>query len=376
MIPSKTRILVQTAELGSERIRMDPLLDSIVQEDLDPLIALAFEEGLACFLYKGLKRSGALESSAGQAIQGLQELYEQTVLFNLRLIHDLKEVLSRLNRDGVRVVLLQGIALLQQIYQGSIGLRPMTDIDLWVRGPEYHQVARVLRESGYETNRIYPNTFTRGATTVDLHGHLIWADRIRARRHLLRGDQDEIGRETVAIDFEGERALVLSPRDQVIYLSLHAFKHNLAKLIWLVDIKLLLQRFDLADWEGLVHRAESLGLKRHLGYTLYLLHHLFRLDPPPESHRLLKGISMGMVERRLLRRKVEGNRLPSWGPLLLLMPEKGITKKLSYVVEASLPRKEVLRQVFADYPKLNRWQLYRMRVLQLFGRARLALRDY
>ncbi|RJR13306.1 30S ribosomal protein S1, partial [Candidatus Parcubacteria bacterium] len=38
---------------------------------------------------------------------------------------------------------------------------------------------------------------------------------------------------------EGEKVQVLSPRDQVLYLSLHAFKHNLERLLWLVDIKLL-----------------------------------------------------------------------------------------------------------------------------------------
>jgi hypothetical protein len=375
MMPSDTRVLLQAAELEPGKPRMDALLEQLSeQEGLDRLIRFAVKEGLAGFLYQDLKRSGGLQMLTPQAVQGLRRLYEQTVHFNLRLMHDFKEVLRRFNHEGTRVVLLQGMALLQQIYPGSIGLRPMTDVDLWVRPHEYGFVADLLREFGYQRDRTYPNTFSKGATTFDLHSHLIWADRIRARRHILHGGQDAVCHEAVPIDFEGEEVLVLSPLDQVLYLSLHAFKHNLDRLIWLVDIKFLLQRFDSRDWEALVHRASSLGLKRHLGYALFLIRHLFHLDPPSEVRPLLGDRSPGTIVRRLLRRRVAGGRLPGWGPLLLLLPETGIAKKVSYLLEASFPRREVLRQVFVENPELKTWQLYWMRAVQMFGKIRLAMR--
>ena len=376
MISPKTRLLVQAAEVEPDKLRKEALLQAFTQQDdPDKLIALAADEGLACFLYKSLQRSGGLGRLPEKNLHRLRELYEQTVLFNLRLIHDLKEVLSLLNHEGIKVIVLQGMALLQGVYRGSVGLRPMTDIDLWVLGPQYGQVSDLLRELGYERDQAYPNTFARGATTFDLHSHLLWADRIRARRHLLRGGQDAIYQEAVTVDVEGEEALLLSPRDQVLHLSLHAFKHNLKKLIWLVDIKLLLQPFAPSDWEALLRRARSLGLTRHLGYALYLLRHLFGLAPPPEFRRLLADDSMGMIGRRLLQRRVEGYRLPSWAPLWLLLPEKGVAKQISYIIESSLPRTEVLRQVFVEYPERNKWWLYGMRILQVLGELRLALRN-
>jgi hypothetical protein len=211
--------------------------------------------------------------------------------------------------------------------------------------------------------------------TLDLHTHFLWADRIRARRHLLGLDQDAVYRKTVAIDIEGQQALLLSPADQVLYLGLHAFKHNLGRLIWLVDLRLLLQRFEPPDWAGLADRAMDLGLKRHLRCLFYLLHHLFQLDPPPEVRRIMGDGSIGMIEERLLRRRVAMNPLPAWAPPVLLLPEKGFAKRLSCLLEASLPREEVLRQIFADSPGLNRWQLYWMRILQLLGKLRLASKD-
>lgn len=371
-----TSVLLQAAEVEPDRLRKEALLQGFTQQnDPNHLIALAADEGLACFLYRSLQRSGGLGKLSDNSLHRLQELYEQTVLFNLRLIHDLKEALSLLNHEGIKVVLLQGMALLQGVYRGSVGLRPMTDIDLWVPGRQYGRVSDLLRELGYEKDQAYPNTFARGATNLDLHSHLLWADRIKARRHLLRGGQDAIYREAVTVDVEGQEALLLSPRDQVLHLSLHAFKHNLKKLIWLVDIKLLLQRFAPSDWEGLLGRASSLGLKRHLEYALYLLRRLFRLDPPSGIRRLMAEGSMGMIGRRLLQRRVAGYRLPSWAPLWLLLPEKGVAKQISYILESSLPRTEVLRQVFVEYPERNRWWLYWMRIVQLLGELRLALRN-
>jgi hypothetical protein len=59
---------------------------------------------------------------------------------------------------------------------------------------------------------------------------------------------------------------------------------------------------------------------------------------------------------------------------LLLLPERGIAKKFACILEASLPRPEVLRQVFVEYPELKTWQLYWMRTLQVLGKIRLAMR--
>jgi hypothetical protein len=371
----KTRMLVRAADLELSEQKKRALVQEMVhQEDLDGSLAAAVQEGLGCLLYGHLKRARGLEILPSESLRGLQRLYEQTVAFNFRLIQDFKEVLSCLNRNGIRVVILQGMALLHQVYGGNIGLRSMTDIDLWVCGDQYPYLIDLLTGMGYRRDQTYPNIFKKGITSLDLHTHFLWADRIRARRHLIRLDQDAIYREVVPIDFESEKAFILSPRDQVLYLGLHAFKHNLDRLIWFVDIKLLLQGFDPGDWAGLIHRARDLGLNGHLRCVLYLLHHLFQLDPPLEVRRLLGNGTLGMIEKRLLQRRVEGKRLPSWGPLLLLLPEEGMAKRLFYLLEASVPREEVLRQIFVDYPELKRWQLYWMRILQLLGKIRLASR--
>ena len=60
--------------------------------------------------------------------------------------------------------------------------------------------------------------------------------------------QDDIYKNCDVIDVDGKQAGCLSRIDQVLYLSLHAFKHYLDRLIWLVDIKNLLKGWGGADW--------------------------------------------------------------------------------------------------------------------------------
>ena len=138
------------------------LSDLMAQEfDQGRLVDMAIREGVAGLLYKNLKKTGVLGYLEHQHIQHLQFAYYLTVRFNLKLIHDLKEVLQQLNQKNIKVVLLQGIHLLQQIYT-DIGLRPLTDIDLWVLPEAREAVDEVLTGLGFKKDRLYPHIFKKG----------------------------------------------------------------------------------------------------------------------------------------------------------------------------------------------------------------------
>jgi hypothetical protein len=293
---------------------------------------------------------------------------------NLRLMRALKQVLFQANQRGVAVVVLQGMDLLNDPYE-DIGLRPMTDIDLWVSRKDYEEIAQILGTLGYERDAVYPSTFKQGSTLFDIHTHILWADRIRARKLLLGRSEELLVEELRAIEIEGEKALCLSRHDQVLYLSLHAFKHRVERLIWLVDIKRILERWNASDWERLGRRAEDLGQRKTLTYILFLLKQVFHFRIPQDALKLLEKKKLGPLEKKILQERAKKGSLPLWGPVLLFSSQLEPGKRLPFFFENLFPRTEVLRQVFPSPPDLKPWQLYGKRALQLLGLLKRAMRN-
>jgi len=366
------KILACVAELDPGPAQQQRLRTAMSGDvNVDHLIDVAFKEGMAGLLYRNLTKAGVLESLDHQQSERLESLYYKTVRFNLKLIHDLKEVLKPVNRKNIQVVLIQGIALLGQIYN-DIGLRPLTDIDLWVLDRGYPGLVDVLMSQGYQRDRLYPNTFRKGSTIFDISTHLLWADRIRSRTLLMTKGQEHIYRDTQSILFEGREALSLSRYDQVLYLGLHALKHSASRLIWLVDINSWIADWRGSDWEALISRAQELGQEKTIAYICFLLQRLFDFHILPEARRLLEKERLSLLEKAVLRQRVKGDSLPVWAPLILFSSAKGSRKRFSYILENLFPRPEILRQVFPGSSNIRAWQLYLKRVLQLIGMIKMS----
>ncbi|MBW2065921.1 MAG: nucleotidyltransferase family protein [Deltaproteobacteria bacterium] len=362
-IEQKILACVSKADLEAyDMERVGTLLASA--PDLDLLVRKAAREGLSSMLYGALERSGTLGLLGRDHRQALESGYYQTLSFNIALLHDLKEILEGLNKRGVSVVLLQGIGLIQWVYK-DIGLRPMTDIDLWVLPWRYPSLKRILSSHGYQPDSLYPNTYRRGMTAFDIHTHILWADRIRSRKLLLDVDDGEIYRKTVHVKVEGQDALCLSPWDEVIYLGLHAIKHNMDRLIWLADIRNIIEPWSPSDWHGAMSRAKQLGQTRTLHYVLFLLKDIFDVRAPRGVVQDLGKSPLHPVEKKILRHRTRGEPIPRWSSLLLLSAGKGLRVRLLLLLENLFPRPDILKQVFPWKKNQGLWRLYLRRALQI-----------
>jgi hypothetical protein len=361
--PIERKILSHAAALhpgpdGFQRIRS--CMSSCV--NVSHLIDTAIREGLGGHLYKSFKRSRVLESLGEKEKQKLETHYYQVVRNNLRLIHDLKEVLGQSRPKNIRPVLLQGMDLIQGMYDDP-GLRPMVDIDLWVLPKDHLTFVNILRGLGYESDPLYPNTLRRGTTVVDIHTGLLWADRISARKLLLRRTDEEIYQDTRIIAWEGEEARTLSRYDQVIYLGLHGLKHRFNRLIWLVDIKNITMGWEPSEWEALHLRARQLGQPRIPSYVLFLLSRVFGYQPPKQL-RSVPVKRLNLLERRALMGRVKGNELPPWAPPFLFSSDMACRSRVSFILESLFPRPGILQQVFPS-SQARPWQLYLKRLGQI-----------
>jgi len=334
--------------------------------DVDSLIRIAFDEGLSGFLYKSLTEANLLNSLNKKHAEKLRGLYHRNAVFNLTLIHRLKEILHHLNLHNIKVVPLKGIILLKQVYI-NIGLRQLTDIDLWTVDRSHGKITRILTGLGYQMDPVYPHTFRKDRTTIDLHSHILGAERIKARELLFSQNQSHFYNDTHSIDFEGEETLCLNKYDQIICLSLHALKHNVDRLMWLVDIKCLIADWEGSDWEVLNDRAMSLGQHRSVSYVIFLLHDLLGFQLSPEASKTFGAEKLFLLEKKLLSERKKKGALPVWAPVILFSPEGGLKNRFNFILETLFPRPEILRQVFESHEGIKVWELYMRRVCQLIG---------
>ena len=363
-------ILSACAELDPDEDQLQPIRGCMSKTaNVDLLIDQAMKEGLGGFLYKSLLKAGCLETITPRHKQKLYNIYYLTVRKNIKLQHALNAILDDLNFEGIEVALLQGMALLQKPYK-DVGLRPMKDMDLWVLPDNYQHLIDRLARQKFEKDPLYPNTYRKGEIVLDIHTHLLWADRIKAREYLLSKSQDEIFLRSESINVNGRKVLCLCPQDHFLYLGLHALKHNFERLIWLVDIKCLVAGWKKSDWDCLIERAEELGHKKTLLFVLYLLTRLFDIRLPDGISAFLNNWKPGFMEKRILNRRIEGQSIPTWAQLVMISNGRKFGERLSFFYETLFPRPEVLRQVFANTPQLSVPQLYWRRVLQVIGFGR------
>ena len=184
--PSARHLLLRCCRIGQNGSDLQKAADLALHIDRwDTLIAAAERERLSGLLHVLLVRAGASEIPDAKSAALLQRRYEQTAVANLERIRELLLIRKRSNAAGIPFVLLKGMALLATTYS-DIGLRYMADMDLWIRPADRRRFSRLLTSVGFHQDDLYPGTFRKNRTEIDLHTHPLGADRIRSRKFLLR----------------------------------------------------------------------------------------------------------------------------------------------------------------------------------------------
>ncbi|MEK7704684.1 MAG: nucleotidyltransferase family protein [Myxococcota bacterium] len=209
---------------------------------------------------------------------------------NLTLLHCGAEVVGLLASHDIDVVLLKGMALLDDVYR--VDERTMSDVDLLVRPRDFEAAHRVLIGAGlrlYEERR-------RPRTTLRFHQRAYFHPRgcnIDLHRHF-----DEPGRWRIAVDelfaraerhtLQGIATWRLCDIDTVLHLCIHLTKEELGSLTWSVrDIARLLGRRSI-DWETLVVRAGAWQCRTAAWLALRLACNVYGATVPQRVLRSLR----------------------------------------------------------------------------------------
>lgn len=281
---------------------------------------------VSALLYHNLRVLDQSDSVPTDVMRQLKSTYHQTLANNLALRSELRNILDALHSKGIPVAVLKGAALVEEVY-GSIGLRPMRDLDILVPSDEAAAAFSAIQELGYSAkegvdrqrqrslfHQHYSQLFgTDQASVVEIHTHILEV------QNPLRFSIAGFWNRAIEVDIAGTRALTLAPEDLLTHLAIHFFKDrrssSYSALGQLCDIALVTRHYESdIDWPLLLNEVTTNGLNGPVFLGLYLAKEL--LDAPVPDAVLDDLKPDGFRQRdaeRFIRRRVFGREVRAKG---------------------------------------------------------------
>jgi hypothetical protein len=191
------------------------------------------------------------------------------------LIRTLEKTASAFAEVGVRTCALKGPALSARLY-GDPAIRSSIDLDFLVAPEDLDRAVSVMRALGYSgksdataaylLRHSHHLQFARhGATSIELHFQTYAGFGVTLSAAALMDR---------AVDYafrEHTTLLIPSPEDEFLYLAVHAAGHSFARLLWLYDMKILLQKNPGLDWDQIEKRSRAAEVSTAVGFAVKLL---------------------------------------------------------------------------------------------------------
>ena len=319
---------------------------------------------------------GPSSSMPPEVARLLTVLRREAVIASLRREAEVSAVLSALARHDVRPVVLKGIALATALYPDP-WLRPYGDLDLLVSESRWPGVLAAMREIGASGDGHAGELPPRLTDTDALDHHFAYqtAGGLRVecafdplQLGLRMSDHEGFRTRAVPLPLpQAPDSFAPSPEDDLVMLLIHLNRHGFARLVWFVDIALLLAAHPELDWDligGVVRRE---GIRTPVANSLERVARTLGFEPPSAAGALAAGrfssavwrsywperetLGAGLHEGPLVFRKSRGDvplpRFASWTAANLLLtgraPDKG-----EYLLRKLVPRKAFLSARLGD----------------------------
>ena len=197
------------------------------------------------------------------------------------------ELLSRLDDRGVPALLMKGAALSVSHYP-DMGLRPRGDTDLLVFPEDMAVVAEELGTLGYSPLES-PGDATTVAVMYGRPGRFGLKHTLDLHTEVTSNPHPLLGCLTREVVFANARELpggarVLGDQDALLLAAFHRAQHYGfpgERLIWLFDIKLLVERLAPVELPLLAQRANEAGIASALLHAFVAVERWFGYQAPP-----------------------------------------------------------------------------------------------
>ncbi len=223
-------------------------------------------------------------------ISSLKNKYLKMVSADLMLAAHLLKVTRALEEKGFRYIAIKGPALAQEIY-GDITLRQYSDIDLLVDQDKMKEISRIIISLGYqailplsllERRKFFEldNDFSFLHSSTGARLELHW--KLFPERHKMPLSFSELYHNSGRLVLQNREITILSPEDNLLYLSLHGAKHIFERLEWVHDLDRLIRHYTTLDPAKAYQNAVDIEVEESFLLGIFLSQRLFDTPLPKE----------------------------------------------------------------------------------------------
>ena len=293
ILPEHSLILLGVRPETSEEDRkeIDGLLSSGLQ--WDRFLRSAGENRVSPLLYLNLAKGPHSRNIPGPVIEQLRTEYVGSRARNMNIFHQFGEMARALRIAGIPFLPLKGIDLAGRIYP-DVGVRPMSDIDLfvdaafldrglqvlepWTRSPLY---LNRWHRRWMEANKVHaPQKISRDGTfKVELHHD---KNQLFSRAYFpliapSRSSSTTGGRDEEEALLPPHRILLMT----ALHFSTHVFALRHGFLIWCCDGAWTIHKYrDRLDWNRLFEEEDRPHAVNRLGHFLRFLEKQLGVELP------------------------------------------------------------------------------------------------
>ena len=133
-LSSEDKLLLYCSRLSiSEDIKHK--IEEILNEalDWDYILDCSIKQGISPLFYWNLRKISNGKDVPYEVMKSLEKIYYSNLARNMILYDELGKILKAFKKAGIDTIVLKGAFLAEEIYK-NIGLRPMSDIDLLIKG--------------------------------------------------------------------------------------------------------------------------------------------------------------------------------------------------------------------------------------------------
>lgn len=292
----KLLLLLSRYELKGSDLKQLQKIDA-VHLNWNRFRELAIQSRLASVVYTNEKKWG-LNLLPTELRAKFKQFKLKVISFNTQLYQDYETFQQRCIKWSIPCIPLKGVYLADQVYK-DIGLRQISDIDLWVAKESQQAIMQILHELDWKVKlSVYKSKYHESLfefhtaydvlsekNTFDFHHYLF--DQGSATFM----DYERLERNFEKTEVCGMETVQMEPHDHLIYLCLHTYKHlhpnDENNLRAFVDIAYFIETFGhRLNTKNVMARANLFGVSRQVKVILCLVQNLW-ITP---NHPFFKNI--------------------------------------------------------------------------------------